>query len=209
MTIKVKLLSFYGSDRAIAERAWVSTNKAQDRTDEDVARVLKFIVFNKHTRPLELAVFSFSIECDIATDRQICTHRMVTASMALSHRYCDAKEKFYTPEGLEDDAALMYHDALKAAYKSYNDVRYQLVLDGFAEKRAREIARNLLPMSLMTKRELDFNLLSLANFLRLRMDKQHAQLEVQMVASRIYNEVMAIPQLSVITKILDESGWNI
>lgn len=207
MVLSAKLLSYYGSDRSIAERAWVSTNKAQNRNDEDVERVLKFLIYNKHTKPLETVVFSFSIDCDIATDRQICTHRMTTASIALSHRYTMAEPKFYIPP-LTGDAALMYNDTVQNCFDNYKAVFRELLLEGYPEKRAKEIARNLLPMCTFTKRELDINLLSLANFLKLRLDK-HAQLEVQQIAHMMYGEVMAIPQLSTITKLLDGIGWTL
>lgn len=205
--IQAKLLSFYGSDRSIAERSWVSTNKAHNRSEEDVERVLNFLVFNKHTKPLETVVFSFSLDIPIFVDRQVCTHRMTTASIALSHRYTLAEFKFYTPP-LSGDAALMYQDTIDNCFDNYKTVFRQLMLDGYTEKRAREVARNLLPLCTMTKRELDINLLSLANFFKLRLDR-HAQLEIQQLAHMMYVEVMAIPQLSTITKLLDGIGWDL
>ena len=205
--IKAELLSFYGSDREVAERAWCSTNKAKDRTDEDVERILKFVVHNRHTKVLELPVFSFRVDVPLFVDRQLVTHRMVTASIALSHRYTEAEPVFYVPD-LEGDVLQIYTDTLDTCYDAYHATVKQLHMDGYPMQRAKEIGRNLLPGCLMTTREFTINLLSLANFIRLRTDK-HAQLEMQMLAHQIYNELMGVSALSTTTRLLDSVGWDV
>jgi flavin-dependent thymidylate synthase len=54
-----------GDERDIANSAWVSTideAKALMRSDEDVQRVLRFLVENHHTSPIEVVTLTFSFE---------------------------------------------------------------------------------------------------------------------------------------------------
>ena len=206
----VKLLSHYGSDREIATRTWCSTQKSQDRTDDDVSRVLKFIIANRHVKPLELVHFSFFVECSIVVDRQLCTHRMLDGSIAMSHRYNDAVPHFSLPPDLVEgtDSYAEYSLYCQVAFERYENTYKALIEDGVEKRRAREIARNLLPVGLMTKREFTVNLRVIANFFRLRTDK-HAQIEIQELALLMYTEVMAVPTLSEITKLLDEANWDV
>ena len=206
--LKATLLSYYGSSRSIAERSWTSTNKADNRSDEEVSRVLKFMVCNGHTKPMETVVFSFRLDLDIASDRQIATYRMVTGSTAMSLRYCEATPIIYVPDEITGDARLLYMDSLQESLTKYEQVANQLVNDGFSHRRAREIARRLLPMGLHTRRELDLNLVSLAHVFKQRLDK-HAEPEIRNLVLQMYAEVMAIPSLMEITQLLDKADWNI
>ena len=74
--IKVELQGVFGDDRWIAEAAWTSSLKQENkalRTDEDVKRVINLLANEKHSVPFESVVFRFWIRMPISTDRQLFT----------------------------------------------------------------------------------------------------------------------------------------
>ena len=188
--ISVKLLGYYGTDKGIAHRAWVSTDKCKDRTIEDEQRVIKMLVDKGHTSPLEIVSFDFELQVPIFIDRQIMTHRMRSACVGMSGRYCSLSDMdVYTPDDLNDlDIGFgisEYWDAVCAGRLAYTNL-YEGVCEIRPEmrRRAREILRNVLPQSQMTTRRIQMNLVSLCNFLRQRLDK-HAQKEIRVVAIKM------------------------
>ena len=103
--IKVELLETMGSDRSIAESAWTSSLTLQakeKRTQEDIERVVKMLIEQKHATPIESVIFKFWIKLPIATDRQHMTHR-IQSSNGLSGRYRTMPTEFYSiPEDVWD-----------------------------------------------------------------------------------------------------------
>ncbi len=76
MKSEVKLLDYWNSDREIAESAWSSTQR-ENRTDEDVYRVItQSIVPRHHDTPKEAVWFRFWVRCPIFVERQLDKYRM-------------------------------------------------------------------------------------------------------------------------------------
>src|SRR5579863_9979164 len=96
----IELVDHMGDDRAIARSARVSTGVRSDKTPEDDARLITYLLKNKHTSPFEMVEFKFYIKAPIFVARQWVRHR--TASWnERSARYSVMLEEFYVPEGDE------------------------------------------------------------------------------------------------------------
>lgn len=176
----VRLLDYMGSDTTIVEAARVSTGT---ETGKDVAKdlaLIKFLASEGHWTPFEHVVFRFYIRCPIFVTRQWFRHRIGSFNEA-SARYRVVKEEFWYPElGPEDRAEAEAITAL--AYKFYHNLVDRA--EGAGRKRAREVARFILPQSMYTEFYWTVNLRSLANFVNLRTDDA-AQYEMQQYAQQV------------------------
>ena len=77
--IQVELLSSWGGDRQISEAAWVSSTdkaKLENKTEEDVKRVVTSIVQLSHGTPKERVWFEYYIRLPIFAERQLDKQRM-------------------------------------------------------------------------------------------------------------------------------------
>lgn len=77
--IEVKLLSFWGSDRSVAEGAWASTydqEVQQQKSNEDVQSLVKRLVYNDHSTPKERVWLEFYMKVPIFVERQADKYRM-------------------------------------------------------------------------------------------------------------------------------------
>lgn len=77
MKSEVKLLDHWNGDREVAESAWASTSGQENRSIEDVTRVItQSIVPMHHDTPKESVWFKFWILCPIFVERQLDKYRM-------------------------------------------------------------------------------------------------------------------------------------
>ena len=142
--IKVELQEVMGSDRSVANAAWTSSldyNKKQNRSDEEVARVINMLADNKHASPFETIVFRFWIKMPIATDRQFMTHR-IQSSNGMSGRYRTMPAEYLDiPDDVMDICNMiptsLSHQLLNGAGTIYG-------MDDFVERyyQACEVANN-------------------------------------------------------------------
>lgn len=230
--IKVELQETMGDDAAIANAAWTSTYdkaKREDKYDdpEKVADLVRRVVRDGHSVPLESVVLRFWIRLPVFADRQHMTHRIASHN-GLSGRYRTVPSDYYTvPEDVKDiliKAAALDHPGLVGPIKDYNEIaqtcfnRYSLWLEGLrgAEKagfitnpeykRARELLRGILGTSFMVERTTIMNLLSFANYQRLR-NSNHAQPEIRRIASLMLARVIEAKVAPIAIGALMDQGW--
>lgn len=174
----------------------------EDRTGLDQTSDTKLMFFlsrEGHTSVFEHQSATFLIECPLFIRSQIMRHRTFSYN-EVSRRYTSEQIAFWIPrdlrkqdpkakqcssgERLDDGLARLalddYHRHIDASVGVYN----HLLSDGVA----REIARAVLPQSLLTRFYMTGNLRNWAHFLKLRLDS-HAQPEVQIIAQRIESEL--------------------
>lgn len=194
----VTLLGFYGSDRIIAQSAWTSTSR--ELSPEKEARIPKLIEMlwtEGHETPFEKANVHFLVTCDIASHIHLLKHRIASIN-AESARYKELKEdKFYLPEdwkGLGDE-----NDTWLSRLKDYTELGNGLYHQCLEEltpvlgrKRAKESARFFKTYNSQITADVQFNMRSFANFLKLRWS-EHAQYEIRMIAKEMYELVEEIP----------------
>jgi thymidylate synthase (FAD) len=191
---EVLLLDHMGDDYAVIDAARISTGKSGQRKGEELdKKLLRYLYTAKHTGPFEHVIFKFYIKTPIFVARQIMRHRTGKWNEA-SARYKEMPTIFFAPEfwraqnlegnkqgsnGLIDEqdeaTELMMH-----AYEVCVDSYHRLL--GFGT--AKEQARIVLPVGLMTELFMTLDLHNLLHFLRLRMDS-HAQPETQEVGRQI------------------------
>ncbi|MFQ5531007.1 MAG: FAD-dependent thymidylate synthase [Candidatus Nanoarchaeia archaeon] len=176
--MKVKLLNHMGSDIDIEKSARISYDKFdENRTKTDTERLIRFLWWHRHTSPFEHVVFTFLIECPIFVARHIMRHR--TASInEISRRYTNENIKFYVDNELKDTKDFVLNSFYKYQTMLANGVR-------------QEIARGILPQSMLTKFVWTINLRNLFHFLDLRLS-ENTQRETRDIAKKILELIQPV-----------------
>lgn len=190
----VYLKSVYGDDFDIANAARISYGKGTKTVNDDES-LIRYLVRNRHTSPLEQACATFIIKLPIFVMRQLIRHRTAKLN-EYSGRYSVMPEEYYVPlkirsqstsnkqgsdgtleSGSSNNWMNRYHNLLDSCTRLYQD--------GINMGMAKELARICLPVSQYTICIWQMDLHNLMNFLRLRLDK-HAQQEIVDYADPIY-----------------------
>jgi len=187
----VVLLGFYGSDQIIAQSAWTSTSR--DLSPEKVERIPKLINMlwsEGHETPFEKASVHFLVNCDIASHIHLLKHRIASIN-AESARYKEITEdKFYLPE----DFPFKWSFELEEFSRTSNELYHQCLAELtplLGRKRAKESARYFKTYNSQIQADIQFNMRSFANFLKLRKS-EHAQVEIRMIAEEMLRLVKEI-----------------
>lgn len=197
----VDLVDYMGTDKSIVDAARVSYGKNLSITTDDKDRkLIRYLMENGHTSPFEHVAFTFYIKTPIFIARQIMRHR-TWAFNEISMRYTQAKDEFFMPKewrGQSTDNKQMSDGAVDLQLGCNNIYKYsvEVALDAYKilieeGKVARELARAVLPVSLMTEFYGTVNLHNLMHFLKLRLH-EHAQPEVQDVAREMEKHMAAV-----------------
>lgn len=211
---EVNLLDSMGNDLRIAQAAWVSYAKQdEEKSDEEVAKLIRYLMKHKHGTPFEHVVFQFHVKAPLFVAREWFRHRIGSFN-EVSGRYKTFEPEFYIPKQfrvkgstnkqgsvIPDDAWELENgyetgefnagvrEILDNSYQfAYN--RYKLLLDFGA---ANELARLAMPLGMYTQWWWTVNLRSLFNFMSLR-SAENAQWEIQEY-SRAIEEIVknAVP----------------
>jgi len=186
-----ELIGYYGSDQVIAQSAWTSTSR--DLTLEKLARVphlIEMLWTEGHETPFEKASVHFLVTTDIASHIHLLKHR-ISSLNAESARYKELKEdKYYIPE----DWNKRWTDIL-IGHTEKSNALYHLCLEELTtligRKRAKESARFFKTYNSQITSDVQFNLRSFANFIKLR-SSDHAQKEIRMLAQKMIEQVSNI-----------------
>jgi thymidylate synthase (FAD) len=196
----VELIGHYGSDRIIALSAWTSTSR--DLTlekEERIPALIKMLWSEGHETPFEKGSVHFLVTCDIASHIHLLKHRIASIN-AESARYKELKEdKYYIPEDwrikVEDkEANSILEDWTKQLnqFSRLTNKFYHYCLEDLTpilgRKRAKESARFFKMYNTQITADVQFNMRSFANFLKLRWS-EHAQVEIREIARQMYELV--------------------
>lgn len=179
----VELVDAMGNDDSIIRAAKVSTlgsKEVGEMTGEAKKKFIDFLVSNRHGSPSEQVTFSFRISSPIFVWREFMRHRLASYNEE-SGRYKQLEPKFFIPSPQRplrqvgkpgeysfvagtDDQYLAVESTMKRqaqdAYAAYESL--------LSEGIAREVARMVLPVNIMSTAYVTMNLRSLTNFLSLR-----------------------------------------
>lgn len=213
---KVELLGSYGNDYTVIDAARTSTGKTKkQRAEEADKKLLKHLYTNKHMSPFEQVSFQFHITTPIFVVRQLFRHRTLKPNEA-SARFKEMPMDFFMPpkwrgqatsgnkQGSSPDAidqsglSVIARHAYAAA-----EAAYLSLLDRGV---AKELARSVLPVSLMTELVISVDLRNLMHLLELRLDS-HAQPEIQDVARLMLEAIKPIVPWTM--EIFQEGGKNV
>jgi thymidylate synthase (FAD) len=193
----VRLVDYMGNDLSIVRAARVSYN-ADWRSGEDEgkdARLIDYLLRNRHTSPFECVVFTFEIKCPFFVARQWHRHRTWSYN-EVSARYTELPEEFYIPaleqittqskdnKQMRTDKQHPMADEFIKHMRAHGTKCFTFYQDLLKWGCPRELARSVLPMGTYTRFFGTVNLHNLFHFLDLRLGS-HAQYEIRVYAEAI------------------------
>jgi thymidylate synthase (FAD) len=184
-----------GSDMSIVKAAKVSTiGEASLGLNEGNKGLINYLMKHRHGSPFEHGAMTFLVKAPIFVWREHMRHRIGFSYNEESGRYKVLQPEFYRPdvartqegkaghyiiERSEDD--ILNHD-MDCAFEWANIRAYQMYQEMLRRGVAREVARMVLPVNIMSSAYVTMNPRSMMNFLALRT-APNAQREIQIVAS--------------------------
>jgi len=197
----VELLGWYGDDTTIACSAWTSTSRelTEDKKDR-IPKLINMLWTEGHETPFEKGSVHFLVNCDIASHIHLLKHRIASIN-AESARYKElVDDKYYLPE----DWKGVYRDEVKtqdwfsklSIYTARGNELYHECLKDLTpvlgRKRAKESARFFKTYNSQIQADVQFNMRSFANFLKLR-NSEHSQKEIREIAAQMLKLVQELP----------------
>lgn len=196
--VSVDLMAHMGTEADIVHGARLSTKGAASVPDGESKGLIRFLIREGHTVPLEHCVLSFRFEVPIFVSRQIVkyTHSRISEE---SGRYKELEPVFYVPAedrpvkqvgktgdyrfvenpDLNEYAGDVIADASHTAWWNYES----LLREGVAK----EVARMVLPVNTYSTMRVTGNLVHWLHFCHQRMTEaaSHGQVEIAMVADKV------------------------
>lgn len=195
---RVELIKHNASDLDVARAAWVS-NYGEDAREKDGARVkglINYLYRERHMSPFEHGSFTFFVDTTIFVAREFMRHRTGSYNET-SGRYKELEPRFYIvgPERpLIQQGKVGQYYFVPASEEQYNYVRtateqayenawgaYQNMLNAGI---AKEVARDVLPVGIMTQFYVTMNPRNVMQFLNLRT-APNALYEIREVAAKM------------------------
>ena len=204
----IELLNSMGNDNTIVSAARVSYLGVSKGAEAD-AKLIKYLLVNKHTSPFEQVEFQFLVKCPVFVVRQWHRHRTWSYN-EVSRRYTSEGIEFHIPEELRKqsiDNKQMSAGLIENSEELIEIIRritdicysgYEFLLDAGV---CREQARMVLPPNLYTSFYAKVDLHNLLHFLDIR-NHPHAQEEIRIYAKAI--EDLIEPIVPVTLKIWKE-----
>lgn len=202
--MKVELVSHDASDLKCVNAARVSYNTHHEELTLGDEKLVDAMLREHHGSVFEHSTFTFRVEVPIAVKNEWQRHRAGHSYNEISGRYVQLEKKFDMPQPRRQTGKSMEYEyeeltefqkgycegrigkAYEAAYKLYEE----LLRDGIAK----EVARYVLPLGIMTKFYWTCNARSLMHFLALRTAPQ-AMKEIRdraWEADTIFGKIMPI-----------------
>lgn len=192
----VRLDAAMADDLSVINAARVSFGTRKEAMDERDEGLIGFLMRERHGTPFEHNAFRFHVRCPIFVMREWIRHRIGSFN-ELSGRYAKIDEAFYVPavedvrtqvgkpgaytfEPVGGDVADRTRAAIESSYRASYAAYEAMLADGVA----REVARTVLPVGVMTEFYWTVNARSVMNFLSLR-NQEHAQREIRRYAEAV------------------------
>ena len=209
---RIQLVGVFGDEEMIdrAARTTSGADADEGRTPEQRRGLLRYLIRNRHTSPLEFCEAVFLVEVPMDTWRQWIRHRTANVN-EYSTRYSPALDQMATvPPGQwraqassnrQGSAGLLdgdvehagttegVQDVLDQQQRWFHTTARAVYESRLARGVAREQARTDLPLSQMTRAFWKIDLHNLLHFLGLRLHP-HAQYEIRQYAQFIAEVVM-------------------
>lgn len=180
--MSVTMTDSMGGDLTVIRTAKVSTlgEMAELAGDLNPEKFIEFLMRNRHGSPFEHVVLTFLIKAPVFVWRQVMRHRIASYNEE-SERYREVAAEFYLcpadrklvqvgkpgaytfEHGSDEQRALVVNEQVQQAIEGYDS--YRRMLDAGV---AREVARTVLPLSIMSTAYVTMNGRALMNFLSLR-----------------------------------------
>ena len=203
MTNTVELLKHFGDDKNHVDVARVSFGKeAENYTEEQNAKLIKYLVKHGHTSPFRHSTLQFRIKVPIYVERQIFKHQIGISVNSISGRYVDFSDSYYKIEQFRTQSKsskqgsgedLNHNDNRLAQIKQERVIQtckqaYQELIDLGVSK---EQARSVLPLSLETEFIWTGTFLAFVHLCNLRL-KEDTQKETRDIVTEMLQLVKNI-----------------
>ena len=185
----VRYIDHHGSDTRIVEAARISYNQPSKGEVQD-KKLLRYLFKNKHTSPFEMVNITFNIRMPIFVMRQFVRHRTFRLN-EMSARYTELDLGFYIPEKWREQSKsnkqgsdvtdTLDHNQFTKWLKTNNDNCFGVYESMLSMGVAKEMARMVLPVNILTEIYVNIDMSNLIKFFGLR-DDPHAQWEHQEIA---------------------------
>ena len=201
----VMLEASMGSAVSIVNAARVSMGRKVSEITEPDRRLLRYLWEHEHTSPFRHVQLQFHIKAPVFVLRQWMKHQVGCAWNEISGRYVTFDQEAWTPdvwreqspmvkqgsggplaELVNERAAELYASAMRNSFNAYEAL--------LALGVAKEQARLVLPLSLMSECYWTASLQAVIHFLRLRRDG-HAQAEIRAFADAVWSLVYEVEGL--------------
>lgn len=187
--LKVEYLDHLGSDIDIARAAWVSTmgERADEGNPARVKGLINMLMRDRHGSPFEQGLIRFRVTAPIVVFREHHRHRIASYN-EVSGRYIEMKPNFYIPPvnrpliqvgkpgaysfhvGTNEQFSIMQQSFKTSSYEAWD--HYQWMLEHGI---AKEVARMVLPLNLMSTMVVAMNPRALMNFMSLRIRSDNSR----------------------------------
>lgn len=186
--IEISLVDSMGSDLSVVNAARVSFDKVSEEFDGKDEKLVQYLAKHKHMTPFRHNAIQIRCKAPIFIARQLGKHQAGLSWNEVSRRYVDSEPDFFVPEAWrkrpgksikqgstgvvqpQNIHRLAYHENMEASIIYYN----KLLEAGVAP----EMARMVLPQSMLTEWYWTGNLLSFMHVYNERVE-EGAQLEAQ------------------------------
>ncbi len=202
--MKVEFLDHLGSDLEVARAAWVSTmgERAEEGDPNRVRGLINMLMRDRHGSPFEQGLIRFRVTAPIVVFREHHRHRIASYN-EMSGRYIELPPRFYVPptdRPLQQIGKPGAYSFEPGTGEQYEEVVFEymkmsrLAWEGYQSMLrfgiAKEVARMVLPLNLMSTMVVAMNPRALMNFLSLRVSdsnsthKTFPMWEIQQVAHK-------------------------
>ena len=202
--IEVALVDVMGNDSSVSNSARVSFNKWKEEFDTQDAKLIKYLADHKHMTPFRHTQVQLRCKAPIFLVRQLGKHQAGLSWNEVSRRYVKTDPEFFIPEQwraapegsikqgsggfvsdtIEFDTTSGFTSDVEGAYdyvvETCLDVYNQFISKGVAP----EMARMVLPQSMLTEWIWSGNILAFAHVYKERI-ASGAQLEAQDFAKKL------------------------
>ena len=194
--IKVEVVDYMGSDLSTVNSARVSFNKESLELSESDTKLINYLATHRHLTPFRHNQIQLRCSAPIFLVRQLGKHQAGLSWNEVSRRYVDSTPTFFTPpewrmrpEGSikQGSTGSLYGKEKKIADAHYKahlkhslDLYREMLEDGIAP----ELARIVLPQSMITEWFWSGNLLAFAHVYKER-SADSAQEEAQEFAAKL------------------------
>lgn len=201
--MKVEHIDHMGNDDSVVNAARVSFAKQADQyTDEQNARLIKYLARHNHWTPFAHAFVTLRFKAPIAIHAQCVKHQVGFAMNTVSRRYVSDEPELFIPEfrlapegsvkqGSGDVLDKISQVEVQRSYKAHCGNMINLYNSLIVKGIAPEQARFILPQGVMTEWVWSGSLQAWARFYNQRSDS-HAQQEIQFLAHEVDKIVGAL-----------------
>ena len=195
-----ELINVFGDDLMVVNAARSSFDKHSDELTERDIKLINYLASHKHTTPFRHPQLQFRVSVPIYVERQLFKHQVGMVASSISGRYVDFSDQYYyihrfryqsesskqgsegeLPDVKNDEALMWQQTAIEVCMRAYR----KMIDLGVAK----EQARTVLPLSLMTQFIWTGSLLAFINLFNQRTAPD-AQAETQDVARLMLQAVI-------------------